>query len=118
MARTATVGVGGSGSTSSGNPALSERVVEKYFVPSAERAKTMTAGGAALKTVVLLAVLIAGGAWGWASATTPVGSDLGSGYGNTTVTIPGGFWLASFGAFFVAIFLVMNPMRAGLFGIL
>jgi uncharacterized YccA/Bax inhibitor family protein len=114
MVRTATAGVG---SSSSGNPALSEKVVEKYFVPSAERAKTMTVGGTTVKTFVLLAVLVAGGAWGWASATTPVHTDVGGGFGNATVTIPGGFWLASFGAFFVGIFLVMNPMRAGLLGI-
>ena len=42
--------------------------------------------------------------------------DLGGGYANTTVTIPGGFWLASFGAFFVAIFLAVNPRRAALLG--
>jgi uncharacterized YccA/Bax inhibitor family protein len=102
----------------SGNPALSEKVVDQYFVPAAAERRTMTVAGTAFKTFLLLAVLVAGGAWGWASATTPVGTDLGSGYGNTTVTIPGGFWLASFGAFFVAIFLVVNPRRAGLFGIL
>ena len=40
-----------------------------------------------------------------------------SGYGNTTVTIPGGFWLASFAAFFVGMFLVFNPRRAALLGV-
>jgi hypothetical protein len=33
------------------------------------------------------------------------------------ITIPGGIWLASFGAFFVAIFLAVNPRRAALLGI-
>src|SRR5262245_62405472 len=98
MTQTASVGLGRSGGMSSGNPALSEKVVDQYFVPSGTERRTMTVAGTAIKTLLLLAFLVAGGAWGWASATTPVGTDLGSGYGNTTVTIPGGFWLASFGA--------------------
>ncbi|MDH3753849.1 MAG: Bax inhibitor-1/YccA family protein [Acidimicrobiia bacterium] len=104
----------------SGNPALSTAVVETYLAPSrtVTTPATMTVGGTAMKTLVLLAVLIAGGAWGWASATEPVAVDLGSGYGNTTVTIPGGFWLASFGALFVGIFAAMNPQRAGILGII
>ncbi len=68
--------------------------------------------------LILLIALVAGGSWGWSSATTPVSTDLGSGYANTTVTIPGGFWLASFAAFGVAIFLVVNPRRAALLAII
>ena len=68
----------------------------------------MSVAGVSIKTLVLLVVLVAGGAWGWASAAKPVGVDLGSGYANTTVTIPGGFWLASFGAFLLGIFIVVN----------
>jgi uncharacterized YccA/Bax inhibitor family protein len=71
-----------------------------------------------MKTFVLLAVLVAGGAWGWAAATKPVGVDLGGGYANTTVTIPGGFWLASFGALLLGIFIVVNPRRAALLGLI
>jgi len=78
----------------------------------------MTVAGVSIKTIVLLIVLIAGGAWGWASATQPVAVDLGQGYANTTVTIPGGFWLASFGAFLLGIFVVVNPRRAALFAAL
>jgi len=78
----------------------------------------MTVVGVSLKTLVLLAVLIGGGAWGWASATEPVGVDLGSGYANTTVTIPGGFWLASFAALFLGIFIAVQPLRAALLGAL
>ena len=77
----------------------------------------MTVGGVSVKTLVLLIVLVAGGAWGWASATKPVGVDLGSGYANTTVTIPGGFWLASFGAFFLGIMIAVQPRRAALLGV-
>src|SRR6185312_349244 len=44
------------------------------------------------------------------------GGDLGQGYANTTVTIPGGFWLASFGAFLLGIFIAVNPRRAALLG--
>jgi len=62
--------------------------------------------------------VIAGGAWGWSSATVQVSTDLGQGYANTTVTIPGGFWLASFGAFAFGIAIVVNPRRAALFGML
>ena len=48
----------------------------------------------------------------------PIGVDLGSGYANTTVTIPGGFWLASFGAFLLGIFIAVQPRRAALLGVL
>ena len=78
----------------------------------------MSVGGVAVKTIVLLIVLVAAGAWGWASATEPVADDLGTGYANTTVTIPGGFWLASFGALFVGIFVAVNPRRAALLGVI
>ena len=100
-----------------GNPALSEKIASEYLVAPREQVRTMTVGGTAVKTFVLLIFLVAGGAWGWASATQPVPVDIGGGYGNTTVTIPGGFWLASFAAFFVAMFLVFNPRRAAVLGI-
>jgi uncharacterized YccA/Bax inhibitor family protein len=101
---------------SSGNPALSERFITSHLSTRATR--SMSVAGVSLKTVVLLAVLVAGGAWGWASATTPSAFDAGSGYADTTVTIPGGFWLASFGALFLGIFITVQPRRAALFGIL
>ena len=100
-----------------GNPALSEKVVSEYLVAPREKVTTMTVGGTAIKTLVLLVFLIAGGSWGWASATKSIPADIGSGYGNTTVTIPGGFWLASFAAFFVAMFVIFNPRRAAVLGI-
>jgi uncharacterized YccA/Bax inhibitor family protein len=99
--------------TNSGNPALKEGV----FASVPDQTRTMSIAGTSIKTVFLLLVLVAGGAWGWAAATKAVGVDLGSGYGNTTVTIPGGFWLASFAALFVGIFIVVNPRRAALGGI-
>jgi uncharacterized YccA/Bax inhibitor family protein len=101
---------------SSGNPALSERFITSHLSTRATR--SMSVAGISLKTVVLLAVLVASGAWGWASATTPSAFDAGSGYADTTVTIPGGFWLASFGALFLGIFITVQPRRAALFGIL
>ena len=100
----------------SGNPALSDSFVSSHLQVRA--ARSMTVVGVSLKTLVLLAVLIGGGAWGWASATEPVGVDLGSGYANTTVTIPGGFWLASFAALFLGIFIAVQPLRAALLGAL
>ena len=99
-----------------GNPALSQAFVESHLSTPAER--SMTVAGVGLKTSVLLAFLVAGGAWGWASATEPVGADLGEGYANTTVTIPGGFWLASFGAFLLGILIAVQPRRAALLGVL
>jgi uncharacterized YccA/Bax inhibitor family protein len=100
----------------SGNPALSEKFVETQL--SATATRSMTVAGVSVKTLILLVVLVAGGAWGWASATEPIGIDVGGGYANTTVTIPGGFWLASFGAFFLGIFITVQPFRAALLGAL
>jgi uncharacterized YccA/Bax inhibitor family protein len=99
----------------SSNPALSEKFVEENLI--AGSAKRMSVAGVSVKTLVLLAVLVAAGSWGWEAATKPVGVDLGGGYANTTVTIPGGFWLASFGAFLLGIMVVVNPGRAALLGL-
>jgi uncharacterized YccA/Bax inhibitor family protein len=112
MAQTAT----GSTRLRSGNPALSESFVETHLRVPATR--SMTVAGVGFKTLVLLAVLVAGGAWGWASSVQPTAADLGEGYANTTVTIPGGFWLASFTALFLGIFIAVQPRRAALLGIL
>lgn len=100
----------------SGNPALGSSAAKRAF--SERDTRSMTILGTGAKTLFLLVVLIGGGAWGWAAATstTTVG-DLTGGYANTTVTIPGGFWLASFGAFMVGIFLAVNPRRAALLGV-
>lgn len=100
----------------SGNPALSEKFVATSLSTRAER--SMSVAGVSVKTLVLLAVLVAGGSWGWASATTPIGVDAGSGYANATVTIPGGFWLASFGALVLGIAVAVQPARAALLGAL
>jgi uncharacterized YccA/Bax inhibitor family protein len=99
----------------SGNPALGSKAASALFAETSPR--SMSVSGTAIKTLFLLLVLVGGGAWGWASATQPVAVDLGGGYASTTVTIPGGFWLASFAAFFVAIFVAVNPRRAALLGV-
>jgi len=112
MATTVTAGSG----IHSSNPALSEKFIDTQLSRTATR--SLTVGGVSFKTLVLLVVLIAGGAWGWASAAQPVGVDLGHGYANTTVTIPGGFWLASFAALFFGISMAVQPRRAALFGAL
>ncbi|MGI9624492.1 MAG: Bax inhibitor-1/YccA family protein [Acidimicrobiales bacterium] len=111
----ATVNSRQSGLTS-GNPAFSDRAAEEFNQRAPDIHRSMTVAGTSIKTFILLAILVAGGVWGWASATEPVGEDMGSGYANTTVTIPGGFWLASFGALFIGIFCAMNPRRAALLG--
>ncbi len=105
------------GGLRTGNPALSEKFIETQLVP-ATTPRTMSVAGVGFKTIFLLAFVIAGGAWGWASATVQVSTDLGQGYANTTVTIPGGFWLASIGAFAFGIAIVVNPRRAALFGMI
>jgi uncharacterized YccA/Bax inhibitor family protein len=112
MAQTAT----GSTRLGSGNPALSETFVETHLTASATR--SMTVAGVSIKTLILLAVLVAGGAWGWSASVQPTSADLGNGYANTTVTIPGGFWLASFAALFLGIFIAVQPTRAALLGFL
>ena len=100
----------------SGNPALSDSFISSHLTVSSTR--SLTVAGVSIKTLFLLAVLVAAGAWGWASAATPVAVDLGGGYAATTVTIPGGFWLASFGAFLLGIFICVQPRRAALLGVL
>jgi len=102
----------------SGNPAFSDRITSEYLAPGQAVPKTMSRFGVGIKLLVDLAVLIAAGAWGWASATTPVADDAGSGYANVTVTLPGGFWIASFAAFFVGIMCAMNPRRAAVLGLI
>jgi uncharacterized YccA/Bax inhibitor family protein len=99
----------------SGNPALSEKFVETHLAVQATR--PVRVAGVGIKTLILLAVLVAGGAWGWAASVQPTAVDLESGYANTTVTIPGGFWLASFGALTLGILIAVRPTRAALLGI-
>jgi uncharacterized YccA/Bax inhibitor family protein len=105
-----------SGATWSANPALSEHFVETRLRPAPGRAAPMSVRGVSIKTLILLSVVVAGGAWGWASSASPVAGDVGEGYANTTVTIPGGFWLAGFGALLAGIFVVVDPRRARLLG--
>jgi uncharacterized YccA/Bax inhibitor family protein len=100
----------------SGNPALESNAARAYYAPAQVEARTMTVFGTTVKTAVFLAIVVAGGAWGWATATAPVATDTGGGYGATTVTIPGGFWLASFGALLVGIITSMNPRFAAIGG--
>lgn len=100
----------------SGNPALGEKAVDRYLVADAGAAKTMTVAGTALKTLLLACLLVAAGAYGWASATKPVSTVIGSGTGNTTVTIPGGFWLVMILALFLGILTSLNPRRAPVLG--
>lgn len=100
----------------SGNPVLGPAFADEH--PSGSGARTMSAAGVSVKTLVFLVVLVAGGAWGWASASQPVGTDLGGGYAATTVTIPGGFWLASFAALALGFMIVAQPTRAAPLGVL
>ena len=53
----------------SGNPALSDKFIDTQLSVSATR--SMSVAGVSIKTLVLLAVLIGGGVWGWASAVQP-----------------------------------------------
>ena len=111
---TGTMQRGGSGS---GNPALSEKVVSEYLTPTAADTRTMSVFGTSLKTLFLLLVLIAAGAYGWAATSVGTSADGAGGYANTTVTLPPGVWLASLGALFVGIACSVNPRRAAVLGI-
>ena len=55
---------------SSGNPALKSDAAAALFAQTSER--SMTVLGTTLKLFVLLIALVAGGSWGWSSATTSV----------------------------------------------
>ena len=112
QAMTAPTGAG------SGNPALSESFFETHLTSADAGTRTMSVAGISVKTLILLAFVVAGGSWGWASATRDVPVELGSGYADTTVTIPGGFWLASLGAFFIGIMITVAPRRAAVLGVL
>jgi len=101
-----------------GNPSLSDSFVDNELRVPKSDAQAMSVGGVSLKTLVLLAFLVAGGSLGWASATQEVPAQLGSGLADTTVTIPGGFWLASFAALGLAIAITVQPRRAAVLGIL
>jgi uncharacterized YccA/Bax inhibitor family protein len=113
MTRAASVSAG-SGELTSGNPAFRDDFVRTELVPTS--APAMSVAGVSIKTLVFLVLVVAAGAWGWVSATEPVGTDTGGGYATTTVTLPGGFWLASFAALFLGIFVGVNPKRAALLG--
>jgi len=102
----------------SGNPALSEAFVEQQLTAAGAGMRTMSVAGVAFKTLFFLVFVVAGGSWGWASATREVPIEFGAGYADTTVTIPGGFWLASLGAFFLAIMITIAPRRAAVLGVL
>lgn len=82
------------------------------------RTDTMSVAGVGIKTIAFLIVVVAGGAWGWSSATVEVPEQLGSGYGDSVVVIPGGFWLASIAAFCIGIMVAMAPRRAAFLGVL
>ncbi len=105
-------------SVSSGNPALSESFFETHLSAAGAGTRAMTVAGVSIKTLIFLVFVVAGGSWGWASATRTVPLELGAGYADTTVTIPGGFWLASLGAFFLAIMITVAPRRAAVLGVL
>ncbi len=102
----------------SGNPALSDTFVETQLRSAGAETSTMSVTGVTVKTLIFLVFVVAGGSWGWASATSTVPPELGAGYADTTVTIPGGFWLASLGAFFLAIMITVAPGRAAVLGVL
>jgi uncharacterized YccA/Bax inhibitor family protein len=102
--------------STSGNPALEGDPAREYYAPAQIAPRPMTVFGTTVKTAVFLAIVVVGGAWGWATATDVVPTGTGGGYGATTVTIPAGFWLASFGALLIGIITSMNPRFAAIGG--
>ncbi len=69
----------------SGNPALSEKFIDTELLSGVTADRTMSAVGVSAKTLVLLAFVVAGGAWGWTSATQEFPTELGAGYADTTL---------------------------------
>jgi uncharacterized YccA/Bax inhibitor family protein len=100
-----------------GNPAFDKPEVQRALV-TPDAGSSMSVGGVFIKTVVFLAALLAAGAYGWNATIDPVAADAVGGYGNVTVTVPGGFWLASFLAFGVGIYTSINPRHAAVGGFL
>ncbi len=93
-----------------GNPAFDKPEVKQALASSDPR--PMTVGGVALKTLLYLIALLIAGSWGWNATVDPATADAADGYGTVTVTVPGGFWIASLLAFGVGIYTSLNPRRA------
>lgn len=96
--------------TEGGNPAFDKPEVQQALATT--DARPMTVGGVAVKTLLYLVALFAAGAYGWSATVDPATADAAGGYGTVTVTVPGGFWLASLVAFGVGIYTSLNPRRA------
>ncbi|MDY7104736.1 MAG: Bax inhibitor-1/YccA family protein [Actinomycetota bacterium] len=96
-----------------GNPAFDKPEIQRALASPDSAAAPMTVAGVFVKTVLFLVALVIAGAYGWNATVDPgTATDAVGGYGNTTVTIPGGFWLASFVAFGVGIYTSVNPRHA------
>jgi uncharacterized YccA/Bax inhibitor family protein len=102
----------------SGNPAFNDRIVSDYLARQSAQPAHMTVVGTVMWTFFFLLVLVAAGWWGWVSATAPPVGPANGAYGEVTVTMPPGMWLASIGALFVGIATAVAPTRAGLLGII
>jgi len=72
--------------------------------PAPAEGLTMTVGGTAAKTALLVAVTIAGGVWGW--SLTPAGVPA----------LPWWWWIVTLGAFVVALIAVFRPRLAPIAG--
>jgi uncharacterized YccA/Bax inhibitor family protein len=101
--------------TGAGNPAFDREEVQTALHTPATDA-SMSVGGVFAKTLLFLVVLVAAGLYGWNATVDPVTPDAAGGYATTTVTVPGGFWLASLLAFGVGIYVSLNPRRAAVPG--
>lgn len=100
-----------------GNPAFDRHEVQSALAtPSADA--SMSVGGVFVKSLAFLVVLVAAGLYGWNATVDPATADAAGGYATVTVTVPGGFWLASFLAFGVGIYTSLNPRRAAVSGLI
>jgi len=98
------------------NPAFRTEVRERYLTSAPSGTSTMTVGGTAARTAVLLVLLVATGAYGWTSTLRHVPSQSGNGATDTTVILPGGLWLALLLALGFGIACSFNPRRAPILG--
>jgi len=76
----------------------------------------MSVAGVSIKTLIFLVFVVVGGSWD--GHLPPERCHSNSDGATPTVTIPGGFWLASLGAFFLAIMITVAPRRAAIVGVL
>ncbi len=100
-----------------GNPAFDRPEVQQAFA-TPDTQSAMSVGGVTVKTLLFLIVLVLAGMFGWNATVDPASADAAGGYGSVTISVPPGFWLASFAAFGAGIYTAINPRAAMVSGLI